>query len=342
MNGRQRIAAALRGEWPDTTPVMLHNFMCAAREAGVSMGRFRTDPEAIARAFLLAVERYGYDGILVDVDTVTLAAAAGVPVDRPDNEPARATGGALRSLEEARDIPPVNILNSPGIQVWLEAVRIIARRAGDEIYLRGNCDQSPFTLAALIRGMNDWLIECLDPEKEDLVHFLLERAAELTTQFLRAMAETGAHMLSNGNSVAGPDVVSPTIYRRFALPYDRRIAAEAHRLGLPHVLHICGNTGTILPDMIATGSDGLELDYKTDPRLACRLMGKSTTFIGNIDPGGVLALGTPRLVEEKTRELLSAFRDTPRFILNAGCAIPPTTPPENLHAMIRTAREWQR
>ena len=30
MNGRERIAAALRGERPDRVPVMLHNFMPAA------------------------------------------------------------------------------------------------------------------------------------------------------------------------------------------------------------------------------------------------------------------------------------------------------------------------
>ena len=60
---------------------------------------------------------------------------------------------------------------------------------------------------------------------------------------------------------------------------------------------------------------------------------------GNIDPNAVLALGTPQLVEEKTRELLGIFADTPRFILNAGCAIPATTPSENLKAMIRAARE---
>ena len=32
------------------------------------------------------------------------------------------------------------------------------------------------------------------------------------------------------------------------------------------------------------------------------------------------------------------FADTPRFILNAGCAIPATTPAENLRAMIRAVR----
>lgn len=114
MNGYQRVAAVFAGRWPDTTPVMLHNFMMAAREAGVTMRQFRTDPEALARSFIEAVERYGYDGIMVDVDTVTLAAAAGVPVDSPEDEPARIRGPLLRSLAEVSDLSPVDILRSPG------------------------------------------------------------------------------------------------------------------------------------------------------------------------------------------------------------------------------------
>jgi uroporphyrinogen-III decarboxylase len=82
MNGYQRVAAALKGEWPDTTPVMLHNFMMAAHEAGVTMAQFRNDPEALARSFIQAVEKYRYDGIMIDVDTVTLAGAAGRPGSR--------------------------------------------------------------------------------------------------------------------------------------------------------------------------------------------------------------------------------------------------------------------
>jgi len=90
--------------------------------------------------------------------------------------------------------------------------------------------------------------------------------------------------------------------------------------------------------MAATGADGLELDYKTDMRLARQRLDGKTTFIGNIDPSGVLAFGTPALVEKKTRELLEVFAGTPRFILNAGCAIPAETPSENLKAMIVAAR----
>ena len=342
MNGYQRVIAALRGERPDTTPVMLHNFMMAAREAGVTMQQFRSDPEALARSFIRAVERYSYDGIMVDVDTVTLAGAVGVPLDFPSDDPARVRGPLLDTLERASSLEEVDISGYAGVQVWLEAVRMLKRHFGDEIYIRGNCDQCPFTLASLIRGIDNWMIDLTDPGNEVHVCGLLEFCTGVTMQFIRLMAGTGAHMVSNGDSVAGPELVSPEIFRRFALPYETRIAAESRRLGLAYVLHICGDTGAILDDMVSTGADGLELDYKTDPLRALHALKDRATFIGNIDPSGVLAFGSPTLVEEKVRDLLRLFSDTPRFILNAGCAIPPTTPSENLRAMISTARSFSR
>ena len=43
-------------------------------------------------------------------------------------------------------------------------------------------------------------------------------------------------------------------------------------------------------------------------------------------------------MQRETARLIDMFSDTPRFILNAGCAIPSQTPPENIEAMIRIAR----
>jgi uroporphyrinogen decarboxylase len=341
MNGYQRIMAAFHGRRPDTVPVMLHNFMMAAREAGFTMSQFRREPDVIARSFIDAVERYRYDGIIVDIDTVTLAGAAGVPVDFPEHEPARVRGARLRTLEGVRDLEPIDIARYPGVNVWLEAVTRLKHHFGDEVLIRGNCDQCPFTLASMIRGMDEWLMDLLDRDNHENVHALLEYATGITLQFIRLMTGTGCHMLSNGDSVAGPELVSPAIYRAFALPYARRIVDAAHSEGLPYVLHICGNTASIIDDMIATSSDGLELDYKTDSVLARDRLSDRCVFIGNIDPSGVLALGTPELVERRTHDLLTVFAQTARFVLNAGCAIPPTTPSENIEAMIRVARSFQ-
>jgi MtaA/CmuA family methyltransferase len=340
MNGYERTAAALAGYRPDRPPVMLHNFMHAAREAGITMHEFRSDPTALASAFIQSVEKYGLDGVMIDVDTATLAGALGVPVERREDAPCVAVGARLESLADVDRLDPPDVAVYPAVQVWLEGVRRICEYFRGTVYVRGNCDQCPFALATLVRGMEGWLMDIMDPELESAAHELLEYCTEATGQFLRLMRQTGAHMLSNGDSAAGPSVSSPRLYRRFALPYERRIAALSHELGLPYTLHICGNTKAILPDLVTCGADAFDLDYLTDVRLAHELMKDSITFIGNLDPSSVVALGTPELVEAKSRELIELFAPTGRFILNAGCAIPATAPEANIRAMVHAAANW--
>ena len=337
MNGRDRILAALRGEPTDRVPVLLHNFLMAARENGVPQSRFRRDGRAVAASFIRAVETYDYDGVLVDVSTAMLAGALGVPVDYPEDQPARCKGPLIPSLEAVPDLPPPDVSGFFEIEAALEAVRILKDHFGAGIAVRGNADQCPFSLASMVRGLDHWLMDLIDADPAR-IEALLDYCLSATRQFLELMAEAGADILSNGDSPAGPDLVSPAVYRRFARPWEKACTDRARALGRPYILHICGNTGAILEDMIGTGADGLEIDYKTDARRARDTMSGRACFIGNIDPSGVLALGTPEKVEEATRELLALFAGNPRFILNAGCAIPAETPPANLRALIRAAR----
>jgi hypothetical protein len=58
MNGYERISAALNGSIPDKIPIMLHNFMMAAKEHGVTMEQYRNNPKVIAETFIAAIEKY--------------------------------------------------------------------------------------------------------------------------------------------------------------------------------------------------------------------------------------------------------------------------------------------
>jgi MtaA/CmuA family methyltransferase len=340
MNGYERIRAALEGRTPDHVPVMLHNFMPAAEEAGYSQKQFRSEAAAIVESFTRAVERYGYDGILVDMDTTVLAGAVGVPVSFPDDEPAVIARPLLARIEDAADLEPARVGEYRYVQVLVEAVRRLVERFRGEIYVRGNCDQCPFSIATMMRGSAELMMDLCDEEKLPAILRLLDYGTDVTRQIVHLMADTGCDMISNGDSPAGPDLISPEMYARFALPYEQRIARESHARGLPYTLHICGDTTRILPSMLASGADCLELDYQTDAVVARDILAGRAAFIGNLDPSGVLRLGTPREVEAATGALLALFADTPRFILNAGCAMPRGTPPENVHAMIRTARQF--
>jgi len=337
MNGYQRIMAALRGEWPDKVPVMLHNFMMAAREAGYTQKAYREDPKIIADTFIQAVEKYEYDGVLIDLDTAVLAGAVGVPLDLPEDEPARCERGCIDDLSQVADLGEPDVGRDARVQIWLEATSLLKDHFGDEILVRGNCDQAPFSLASMMRTPAMWMMDLLDEDNRENVLRLLDFCTEATCQFIRLMAKTGTHMVSNGDSPAGPDMISPRMYEQFAMPYEKQVINEAHHLGLPYVLHICGDTTLILDQIRSTGTDAVELDYKTDVAEAYQALHDSVCFIGNIDPSGVLARGSVGEVEKATAKLLEVFSGTPRFVLNAGCALPADTPPENLTAMIRTA-----
>lgn len=338
MNGYERIHAALEGRPVDRTPVMLHNFLMAAREGGYTQAAFRNDAANIADAFIRAVEKYGYDGVLIDIDTALLAGALGVPVEFPEDLPARCHRGLLHDIGDIGRLPPIQLENDRRVMILLESARLLVEHFDGELSIRGNCDQSSFSLAALVRSMQDWMLDLTDEEARPYVHRLLDYCSEAACRMIRLMAETGVDMVSNGDSLAGPAMISPAMYREFALPYERRVIDEAHAHGLPYALHICGDTSLILHDMVQTGTDAVELDYQTDIHRAHEVYRDSICFIGNVDPSGVLARGTPDLVRQKTEELLEVYADSTRFILNAGCAIPAETPPENLRAMIAVTR----
>lgn len=341
MNGYERMVAALKGEPTDKIPVMLHNFMVAAAELKITMGQFRESPRLISDSFIHSVEKYGLDCILVDIDTVTLAGSVNVPVDFPDDSPARSHMGCLCSLEELKTLKPVKVENYKYIQIWLEAVRLLKEHFGNEILIRGNCDQAPFSLASMIRGTEPWMLDLFMAEPAQISE-MLDYCTEATCQFIKLMAQTGAHMVSNGDSPAGPEMISPEMYEEFAMPYEKKVVDIAHQSGMFYTLHICGNTELILESMLKTGADAFEIDYKTDMHKAFGILHDKATFIGNIDPSGVLALGIPELVRVKTTELLDVFSKTNRFILNSGCALPSTTPEANIRAFVETARNYSR
>ena len=340
MNGRERIERVLKGQWPDQRPVMIHNFMMAARQAEMTMAQYRSDPKMIAKAHIQAVEKFELDGVLIDVDVCTSAGALGVPIDLPEDEVARAKGThpLLTSLDAVDDLPEPDLASDQRVQIWVEAVKQVKDYFGDEILVRGNCDQLPFSIANMLRGTENWMMDLITPESGENVFKLLEYSTRACAQFVTMMAETGAHMISHGDSPAGPDMISPDMYVKYALPYEKKIVDLSHELGKHYLLHICGNTSAILDKMIETGADVLEIDYKTDVNLMRSVCGDYITISGNLNPAGVLLNGSPEDVAKEVQALLEVYRDSPRLIACSGCALSPGTPAENIYAFVEAVR----
>lgn len=239
-------------------------------------------------------------------------------------------------------LKPADPMRDGRIPVLLEAVRILVREVGDRVAIRGNADQNAFALAALLRGMQQFMVDLASEPDHPAIVELLEVAYETHVATHRALAAAGAHFTSLGDSASGPDVISPAMFRRFARPYQERLVRELAAEGIFTMIHVCGNTTAILDQFAEYPFCGFELDYKTDAARAKATAGAGHVLCGNVDPSGVLTRGTPAQVREATRRLVEVWKPGGKFILNAGCALPSTTPAENLHAFVETAHEFGR
>ncbi len=342
MTSKQRVDAVLQGSIPDRVPVCLHNFLLASREAGIPLEQYLSDPAATARAHLHALEKYGHDCILVDLDTTLLAEAMGAVCDTVPGAPGHIAGPAIGGLEDVGRLRVVDPERDGRIPVLLEAIRILVREVGDTVSIRANADQAAFSLAGLLRGTENFLLDLAGEPDNPAIHELLEVCHQSHLAVHRAVMKAGAHFTSLGDSPAGPDVVSPRMFREFARPYHERLVRELAANGIYTVIHICGNTSAILDQLAEYPDCGFELDYKTPAAAVKSSVGVGHVLFGNVDPSAVIGRGNVEQVREACSALIREWKPGGRFVLNAGCAIPECTPPENIAALMECAREFGR
>jgi uroporphyrinogen decarboxylase len=336
MTGKERILAAIRGEPHDRVPVAQHNFPFAARHVGITMGQFRREPELAARALADTAYDFGYDCIIMDVDTCTLAEAFGAGCEFPEDEPARVVRPAVKAVADVLGLPLPDPQSDGRLPLWLETTRCLRRLVGDELAVMGRADQGPFGLLFLLRNSQEFLMDLMEVD-EQIIHAALAHCALAGAAFAQAQIEAGADLTSIGDSAAGQSVVSPAVYRRLAQPAEKRY----RELMGPGILslHICGKTDQIVSGMADTGAEVLELDHWNDLEATFKAIGQRSCVFGNLDPSSVLFQGTPELVMEKSLEAIRiARRAGGRFVLCPGCTVGANTPPENIRAMSEAAR----
>jgi uroporphyrinogen decarboxylase len=342
MDSVERVETVLRGAIPDRVPVDLHNFLMAAQASGLPFPEFLQNGEAMAETHLALWREFGHDVLILENGTTALAQACGCQVEYLSGSAPVLIQPALRSLDDLDRLALPDFNHAHPLDQNLKATRIVSGAVGRDAYIIGRADQGPFSLAAMLLGMDTFLLALADPNEHERLHALLAFALEAVTGYAVAQFEHGAHMTSIGESLSGPDVTSPRMYREFEWRYACRLVERLKARHIPLAYHICGNATRIVPDMAATGAAVLELDYKCDmPTIKAATQG-ITTILGVIDPSGVLALGNARLVAEKAREELRILAPGGGLILGPGCALPPLTPPENIHALIETAHQYGR
>ncbi len=331
MNSYDRVMNRLRGDPVDRPPNFDIMMQFAAHYINQPLSRYYQDYRVLGEANFAVQQAFELDLVQAISDPYRETADFGAEIEFPEDSLPLSHIPLLQETSDLSHLVSPNPATGRRMSDRLEAIRLMREQMGGQVPVMGWVEGA-LAEAADLRGVSNVMLDLmLQPE---WVRELLEQTTEVAIAFAEAQIEAGADIIGLGDAVAS--LVSPAMYREFALPYEQRIFAAIKAKGALGRLHICGNTNKIMADMLRCGADIIDLDWMVNIGKAAEIYGAQATICGNFDPVVVMLQGTPEQVEAAT--LACARQAGPYWISGAGCEIPDSTPPENLQAQARVLK----
>jgi len=335
----ERAKALAKGEPVDRLPISM--FYGAPGHSLLSWTRIqeKADARSLAEVQKKIYEVFGCDSVSVAYGLHGMPIAFGAVMSDPEHQPPAILENPIKNINDLSmlDLERVTVKTDPTVKQCYEAALILREELGHEV----NCSMGftgAFTCASGLVG-TEQLLRALHRQPEQ-VHKLLDFITQALLQLARPFLEEGFNV-SIADPVASGTIIQKKRFQEFVVPYARRFVegCEAIKPG-PICCHICGNTSKLLEDMVDCGYKMISLDNVVDLALAKDTVGHSVHLIGNVDPIGIVYLGTPEQVKAGVRECFQKAWDSPcGFTTSTGCDSAYGTPLENSLAFMAEARK---
>ncbi|MFH1105409.1 MAG: uroporphyrinogen decarboxylase [Actinomycetota bacterium] len=282
-------------------------------------------PALATEITLQPIRRFDLDGAVLFSDIMTPLEAMGVEVEF-------APGPTLspRSLAEVAGLPDLD----PGsVDFVFETLRRVRAEVPPEVAVIGFCG-APFTLMAYLMegsGSKEFVaVRSALAGQPDLAATALGGLARSMRRYLQLQIEAGADVVQIFDSWVGlvdrgtfADLVAPAV----RTTVDGLAAPTIYFA--PHAAHLLD----LLP---ATGAVGYGVDWRQPIGHAWDRIGRSHPIQGNLDPAVLLT--DPATVERAVAAILGEAGGAPGHIFNLGHGILPSSPIENVAAMVAAVR----
>jgi len=293
-------------------------------KVGVRFPEGHLDSEKMAALAEAGHTVLGFDVVMPLFSVCHEAAAMGCTVDWGGPTMMPTSGAAIfAGFEDIRI--PADLLKRSGCAVPLRAITLLKKRLGDNAAVCGKVF-GPWTQAYHYFGLENFLMMTVDDPEQ--TRRILDKLMPITIDFAQAQIEAGADCLLLADH-ATRDLCSPMAYRDFLMEIHRDLA---HKITVPVILHICGDTADRIGMIAQTGLDCFHWDTKTAAPVEVRaLAGDKLALMGGVS-NYLLLRGEP----EEVTAAATVAGESDIDIVGPECAIPLGTPLANLKAVSAT------
>lgn len=337
MNKHERMAAALRGQPVDRTPVW---FM---RQAGrylpeymeirskVSFLELCGDPDLACEVTLQPLRRFKLDAAIVFSDILPVVEAIGREVTFEKGHGPRLPN-PVRCAADAAELVRPDV--SDALHIVPKTLDLFRKLKPDTPIL--GFAGAPFTLLCYLvegGGSKSWKhtkqLLLSDPKT---AHMILALLADTVGDYLQLQMDHGAAAVQIFDTWAG--ILSPEDYQTWALPYAQRALARAS--GVPK-MYFTRDSAPFLKLLPTTGADVIGLDWRVDIGEARKVLGDMPVQ-GNLDP--ISLYGPNEEITRRVHKIMRAAGPT-GHIFNLGHGVQPDTPITGVHAMIEAVHSYR-
>lgn len=298
----------------------------AVQRMGITVRQLVESGENQARAMKLIADEFPAAASVSLMDLSVEAEAFGASVRFAEGEVPTITGQLIDG-EDAAEALKIPAVGAGRTGVCVEAIRRAKELIHDRPVLAGVI--GPYSLAGRLCDVTEIMYLCYD--EPETVHTVVSKATEFIISYYRAFRNAGADGIVMAEPLAG--LLSPDMCSEFSNPYIKRVIDELQSQSFAVIYHNCGGSVSgMLPQLFALGAAGYHFGNAVDMRYVLDNAPKDTLCMGNIDPAGVLASGTPESVAAAVRALIDKCGMEPNFIPSSGCDIPPHAKWENISA----------
>lgn len=332
MTPLERVMARLYGLPVDRVPNLSILMTFAAKYIGKSYDQYVRDYRILVEGNLRCCQDFQIDMLSAISDPMRETHAFGAQVAFPSNGVPYSPVPFIITFKDLEKLSIKDPLNEVRLFDRVQAIELYKNECAQEYPILGWVEGA-FAEACDLHGITETMNDLY--ESPEFLIDLLEICTHQAIIFAESQIEFGADFIGIGDAAAS--LISPKMYQKFVLPYEKRIIDAIHAKGAKAKLHICGNITALLPYLTETKADMIDVDYPVNFSSAIQVFGSTISACGNFEPSEVLFLGDPGWVKEAVKNCM--IHATNNTMIAPGCEVPRDTPVENLKAISKTLWE---
>ena len=337
-NSRERVLRLFNREPVDYVPVfsgMGNITVHGLKKHGYQFAEIHTDARKMANMAASTYQLFGYECAVAPFDMGVEAEVLGTEINYYSHRQEGILYPTVKAplSEKLADLQlkiPSDVANTGRVPVIREALKLLKQEIGDQVVI-GSYVLGPYLILGQCVDIGDLAKACF--KKPELVSKAMEITTELIIRLSKIWREAGADYVTIREMGAGPDILSPRIFSSLVLPHLKRIFDA---IDSPNILHICGDTNSIVDLMDEAGADAISVEEKNSIPDTRQKLGKDALIFGNVAGYNLLTTGKPPDVDRVIKETIDSGVDA----LWPGCDIWPEAPEENIKAMMQAARKY--